>query len=106
MAGVKPQKVARRRLCGFTPGRFLAPLSKVVPMESRPREQREYELVRLLLGNRSLFREYCTTYLQLGPAETQRRPDRDLLLAVLNQEFPPLPVLWGMPAAQARSQPI
>jgi hypothetical protein len=66
-------------------------------MESQLRQQREHELVRLLLGDRAGFREFCTQALQLSTAEMARQVDRDLIRAVLDREFPPFAVQWRLP---------
>jgi hypothetical protein len=71
-------------------------------MDSLPRQQREYELVQLLLGDRAGFRESCTRFLRLTTAEIARQFDRDLIIAVLDREFPPFSVQWCLPERTKR----
>ena len=72
-------------------------------MESLSRQQREFELVQLLLGDRAGFRDFCTKVLNLSPAESWQRVDRDLIRAVLDREFPRLVVQWSQPSSWQRS---
>jgi|GEM_PF-3359771 len=72
-------------------------------MDGLPRQQREYELVRLLLGDRTRFRQFCAQALRLSMVESALRVDRDLIRAVLDLEFPPFAVQWCLPVQTMRA---
>jgi hypothetical protein len=71
-------------------------------MESIARQQREYQLVELMLGNRTVFRAECMRALGLSPAESLSGLDCDLIRAILDREFPPLVVQWCLPGGRHR----
>jgi hypothetical protein len=69
-------------------------------MESLARTKREYELVRLMLGDRAEFRAECLKALGLSNSEGWLRLDCDLIRAILDREFPPLSVRWCLPTGK------